>query len=343
MQCLTRAWSNLFENPPKYRYQYIAGFDSLRFLAFFAIFLFHNNHFSEGYWGVDFFFTLSSFLLTFLAFREYKTNGSFSINNFFMRRALRIYPLYYLTVFTSFCIFPLFFEFSLPGQSWKYWFFLSNFDYSDKFFPLQFLWSISVEEQFYLLFMILSPFFLRKIYPVILFFLIVFLVYSLAAITMDLPFYKTLFAQFPLFASGMWLGYRFSNNNLPSWIWSVVFFVAGFSGYLFFSTLLPDIKIVPGKFFFSFVFSGLILAILHLNNSSLFFKLSRLTDFLGRYTYGLYVYSGFVILAFNILFPDDNTLPIFAGKFVTTLIVAIISYHLLEKPFLNLKDKLTKN
>ena len=74
----------------------IAGLNTLRFLAFLSIFLFHTEiSFDYGYLGVDFFFVLSSFLLTFLAYKELDDTNTFSKKNFFMRRVLRIFPLYW--------------------------------------------------------------------------------------------------------------------------------------------------------------------------------------------------------------------------------------------------------
>ena len=74
----------------------IQGLNSLRFFAFLSVFTLHTTTwFTYGGLGVDFFFILSSFLLTYLALNEIETTGRFSRKNFFIRRALRIYPLYF--------------------------------------------------------------------------------------------------------------------------------------------------------------------------------------------------------------------------------------------------------
>ncbi|MDG1475769.1 MAG: acyltransferase, partial [Vicingaceae bacterium] len=142
----------------------IAGLDSLRFFAFLSIFIFHSTELlPKGYLGVDFFFVLSSFLLTYLVFIELQQTNSFSRKKFFIRRSLRIFPLYFLVVIFSLIILPLLTNtnITLPNNKYLYWLFLSNYDFSDSIFALKFLWSIAVEEQFYLIF-ILFGFLFRK-------------------------------------------------------------------------------------------------------------------------------------------------------------------------------------
>src|SRR5574338_101306 len=116
---------------------HLSGLDSLRFFAFLGIYLFHTTEsWSFGYLGIQLFFVLSSFLITMLALKEIHDTGSFSRKNFFIRRALRIYPLYYLVVAVSLLLLPTILNqfgktITLPAESWKYWFFLSNFEQSD--------------------------------------------------------------------------------------------------------------------------------------------------------------------------------------------------------------------
>ncbi len=87
---------------------YFPNLDGLRFFAFFFIFMYHcyfqvavpeeGNYFylaflklwENGDLGVNFFFTLSGFLITYLLLNEEKQNGQFSIKKFYWRRTLRI-------------------------------------------------------------------------------------------------------------------------------------------------------------------------------------------------------------------------------------------------------------
>ena len=60
-----------------------------------------------GGWGVDLFFVLSGFLISNLLFTEYRTNGSIRLGRFFARRALKLYPSFYLliAVTLAYCFF----------------------------------------------------------------------------------------------------------------------------------------------------------------------------------------------------------------------------------------------
>ena len=103
--------------------------DVLRFVAFFAVFLFHTVNFpvafyiqhgvrsvfgiaanaaiAGGRYGVSLFFVLSSYLITDLLIREKEQCGALDVKFFYLRRILRIWPLYYLLISAS-AVFPLF-------------------------------------------------------------------------------------------------------------------------------------------------------------------------------------------------------------------------------------------
>ncbi len=157
---------------------YFSNLDGLRFFCFLAVFLFHSIYsekpeiytsplfrflkdrlFHNGFLGVNFFFVLSGFLITYLLIKEKQLHGKINVPNFWIRRILRIWPLYFACVFLGFVIFPLAKKFS-GGASvetaniWYYLGFINNFDYINKGMPdspgLGVLWSIAIEEQFYL-------------------------------------------------------------------------------------------------------------------------------------------------------------------------------------------------
>ncbi len=145
--------------------------DALRFFAFLCVFFFHASNFiwmdpSKHAWivrirpiggfGVQIFFLLSAFLITELLFRERERTGRIHIASFYMRRILRIWPLYFLVLFGLALL-----NYFVPGtgtdnlHAWLAFTFLSGNWYifrhgwiSSSFDPL---WSISVEEQFYLI------------------------------------------------------------------------------------------------------------------------------------------------------------------------------------------------
>src|SRR5688572_12576703 len=109
---------------------FFPNLDGLRFVCFFMVFLFHisksvTEHylahnvevptffkifsllFQNGNLGVNFFFVLSGFLITFLLIKEKEYTGRIHVGNFYVRRLLRIWPLFYLCVFIGFVIFPM--------------------------------------------------------------------------------------------------------------------------------------------------------------------------------------------------------------------------------------------
>lgn len=133
--------------------------DGLRFLCI-AMVLWHHAQpvrspalqiLDRGFLGVDFFFVLSGFLITTLLLRERDRRGRFSLKNFYIRRALRILPVYGFVV-TALCVYYI----GIKGQTQYleavpfYYLFLSNF-LVEHVPTLSITWSLSVEEQYYLI------------------------------------------------------------------------------------------------------------------------------------------------------------------------------------------------
>ncbi len=156
---------------------YFPNLDGLRFLAFFSVFLFHSFYTTEptvltsklyglaygmtrsGDLGVNFFFVLSGFLITYLLLSERELNGRIAIRAFYMRRVLRIWPLYFVVLVLGFGVLPIlrahFGEHSIHETAQPAYFvlFLANFNnlyYGCQTPALTALWSVCVEEQFYL-------------------------------------------------------------------------------------------------------------------------------------------------------------------------------------------------
>ncbi|AVR43999.1 hypothetical protein C7S20_01255 [Christiangramia fulva] len=317
----------------------ISGLDSLRFLAFLFVFLFHTaSYFSFGFLGVDFFFVLSSFLLTFLALKEIEKTGGFSQRNFFIRRALRIFPLYYLLISLSFLLLPVILGLfkmtvTLPEHPFLFWTFLGNYDRSDFFMPLKFFWSIAVEEQFYLLFLILSLFFRKYLLWII----GGLLTFYLAYIFLDQIFltndYKTVFYHFANFSCGMAGGYLFFKKRNSIKLWLPAFLIL--FPLVFISFQIPSLfNLALSCWFVSLIFVSWKLSFFIKKN-----WLFRCSEYLGKFTYGLYVYSGFVIIFYKKIEIFDSKALTVAAMLVTTFLISFFSYHFFEKHFLHLKKK----
>ena len=161
---------------------YRKDIDGLRALAVLGVIAYHSEILigdkfllSGGFLGVDIFFVISGYLITSIIYRESIINKNFSLLNFYERRARRLLPALLIVLF-----FTLFFVYHLllPVQFVEYlktvissMFFYSNFyfHYTGQAYgqailstkPLLHTWSLSVEEQFYLLYPILFIFFFR--------------------------------------------------------------------------------------------------------------------------------------------------------------------------------------
>lgn len=193
--------------------RHFENLDALRFIAFFSVFCLHMVSFGLYYngedwyqWietslirngdlGVNFFFTLSGFLITNLLIQEKEDDGKINILGFYARRFLRIWPLYFVLIITGFVIIPQFLNaypqfnpFSdyyslIPyDRLWYYLLFLANFDLVNYAYPipvLAILWSISVEEQFYIFWPVLFTLVPRK-----------YMIYALFAVLIGAATYR---------------------------------------------------------------------------------------------------------------------------------------------------------
>lgn len=167
--------------------------DGLRFFCFLSVFFFHSFHtefdfiknsgtytfikkdlFGNGNIGVNFFFVLSGFLITYLLIEEKESRSAIDVKSFWMRRILRIWPLYYFCVFFGFVIFPLLKHYfgQTPNETahpFYYLTFINNFDFIKSGLPdssvLGVLWSIAIEEQFYFVWPVLLFILPVKHYP----------------------------------------------------------------------------------------------------------------------------------------------------------------------------------
>src|SRR5438309_11094523 len=150
--------------------------DALRFFAFLGVFIFHAAPrtmdfydaagyphwlsslliptFGAGAYGVDLFFALSAYLITSLLLRECAATGALDLRGFYLRRILRIWPLY-----LAFVAFAAIFAALVPGQHLPmkyvvgYSLLAGNWIYVFYGLPASFatpLWTVSIEEQFYL-------------------------------------------------------------------------------------------------------------------------------------------------------------------------------------------------
>jgi peptidoglycan/LPS O-acetylase OafA/YrhL len=144
-----------------FKSQQVPALDGIRGIAILLVIIHHQLipiSLSGGFLGVDLFFVLSGFLITRLLLKEFKTSGSISLSNFYARRALRLAPALLLYLLFALILIrilnPQEFlrEVKLVGLSLVYltnWRMAFGWDYSLD--PTAIIWSLSIEEQFYLL------------------------------------------------------------------------------------------------------------------------------------------------------------------------------------------------
>ncbi len=146
------------DHPPT---RYYPALDGLRGLAILLVVVYHNfgfiDYFFFGWIGVDLFFVLSGFLITSILMRMSPTGSS--LRNFYIRRVLRIFPLYYLALIVFLVILPQFgatrpFVEYYTEHQWWLWTYLQNwlfiFKPAGNAGMLHHFWSLAVEEQYYI-------------------------------------------------------------------------------------------------------------------------------------------------------------------------------------------------
>lgn len=165
----------ILASPSQHTAEYRADIDGLRAIAVLSVIIFHAfpRWFSGGFVGVDIFFVISGFLISRIIFRELE-NGVFSFSKFYARRARRIIPALLLVLFVTGVVgwyvltpgeFSQLGKHTLAGAGFfaniAMWSEAGYFDTASDTKPLLHLWSLGVEEQFYIVWPLLLVFFHR--------------------------------------------------------------------------------------------------------------------------------------------------------------------------------------
>lgn len=373
---------------------YFPNLNGVRFIAAFSVLIhhieqvkevfkvpnFYHNHLIKdmGKLGVDLFFVLSGFLITYLLLHEKGRFGHINTRNFYIRRILRIWPLYFLIVILAFFIFPNLPLFVPPNNEIS--FMAHNFYrrlslfllvlpnigfilYNSPYLAAQ-TWSIGVEEQFYYLWpWIIKDFSWKRL-------LITILIFCLGTFSVFYIYYN-------------WVGNTQYANNVPeivrfffSQFRIVTLMTGGACATLVYYQKERVLKLLFRKEVQWFVYAVLLVCLitgvhvksLNLEFYGLFFGYFILNlaanprsivhleyawiSYLGKISYGIYIYqTAFIVasvhliqwtlgkniseLTFNlILYPLSAFL---------TIGVSALSYRYFETPFLNLKHRFSKH
>ena len=147
------------------RVPYLPGLDGMRALAVVAVMLYHANHtwLGGGFLGVEVFFVISGYLITLLLIGEHERNGRVNLGQFWLRRARRLLPAV-LTMMGAMAVYMALFKRQPQGRTrgdflggifyssnWYQIFVGQGYTANEAFVPFRHLWSLAVEEQFYLI------------------------------------------------------------------------------------------------------------------------------------------------------------------------------------------------
>jgi peptidoglycan/LPS O-acetylase OafA/YrhL len=372
---------------------YFPGLNGLRFLAAFVVAICHveqrkmdlgfANFFNHYFFynaaglGVTLFFVLSGFLITYLLLVEKNKCGRISLKSFYIRRILRIWPLYYLIVILACFILPHIPLFDLRGEE------IYNTDFAFRLLMLLLIlpnvlhitgsdvpysgqtWSIGVEEQFYLIW----PFIFQRVkkYYLTLMLLIVLIVllangflyianncftnqqkqYSGAYKTLHfIGEYFTFFRISSMAIGGIGACLLFFNHRLKAVFVNPAAELAAWVALVVLMMLRVKISYVYHEFY-SCLFFVIILnacsgrSVLHnvLEN--------RVINYCGKISYGIYMYHGIVIVVMikffyrylGVSFNWWQTILLDIFVVSGTVFIAALSYRFFESPLIKLKER----
>jgi peptidoglycan/LPS O-acetylase OafA/YrhL len=302
-----------------------------------------------GALGVDLFFALSAYLITELLLREQRSAGRFDIRAFYARRILRIWPLYYFALLVLLPLLGLAMPADkMPVNFWvAFLFFGGNWACAWwNLYPtsLALLWSVSIEEQFYLVWPWMMRTFGSRL-PLCAWGMLAvatmtrcFLIEQGGLIGMDARIWTNTLARLDPIAGGallaLLLGGRIPKHNLRQ---RVMWIASGGLALWIAGSVLKD----PGWIWlatYPLAAAGCV-AILYGSLASENRRAPRVLIYLGKISYGLYVFHVAAIRLVQTARPSLAGPAVLIIAFALTVAMAALSYRYLESPFLRLKNR----
>ena len=365
---------------------FFKNLDALRFVAFLFIFLGHaldtdsnairnsdvygwvkNYVYIFGKTGFSFAFVLSSYINTWVILEERQQAGNFKPWLYYVRRAIRIWPLYFLVLFIGFVILPFVMElmnqpYEEVGNPWYFILFVGNFfliEHGWTHSPIiSVLWSVSVEEQFYIFWPFLLIIFRKREKWLFALLLVVFAITTIHYFGTDVNlWFHTLFLLGDIALGALFAFISFHRNwgfdalknlsrNTIFGIYVVFLFSLLFYNHIFNNQWLPGAaNLIIEKLFYAVILSYFIFEQNFGENS--FFKFGKLKSitYLGVISYGLFCFHEIGLLVghhfLNQTHLQSNIWAFIVLKptiaFAIILPMSHLSWNYFEKPILGLK------
>ena len=375
---------------------YLPELDALRFFAFFGVFVFHLPPTGiwffwsygrlgylgiSGVFGVDLFFTLSGYLLTRLLLRERETTGDINVRAFYVRRTLRIWPLYYFSVGFVLLLWllpasinsapPMILDSFAPMPVRDYFYmaiFLFNFNFANhaltERLPLMFpLWTISLEEQFYAFWPWVARYISRRrlvVVPIVMIATACIVRAISIPLKLDTYVWNNTFTRLDPIAVGILIALAPPLN--PRTALRVVLAIFGI-GCWFFAAYYCELSLQVNTLKISFGYPAVaigsgafLLATIGAKSLRSGSAIARWLTYLGKISYGLYVYNPIArticyVILYRALIPKFGEAgyapwtPWFVFvllAFAINVAMAAVSYRVVEAPFLRLKERFTR-
>lgn len=329
---------------------FVQEINFLRFLSilFVVVYHFFPNFVNKGYLGVDLFFVISGYLISFYIYNEV-TQKKFELKNFYNRRIKRILPavIFLLFVTTFFAliiltkvdlinyskslIYSLFFS-----SNFFFWINGGYFGPNDELKLLLHLWSLGVEEQFYIIFPILFYYLIKKFkninFLTLIISIITFISFSFHLFLTNIGGENPAFFLLPtriwnfgfgILAMLFFVSQKKMHNNLEIFFYITMILI----GFFYHPSFLPENFIIifftffflkkkfPKKFFLDFIIRN------------------KFFQYIGLMSFSLYLWHWPVLVFVKYYFVYDlNTISkIFA--LLVSILLSVFSYHLIELKF----------
>jgi peptidoglycan/LPS O-acetylase OafA/YrhL len=336
----------------------IPALDGLRAIAVFLVIFYHFGFlWVPGGTGVTMFFVLSGFLITWLLLKENEKYGAISLKAFYRRRILRIFPAFYAYWVGLVFLLIIAGKPVLWSQAIASFFYLTNYYdavFGDPNTGFSHTWSLAIEEQFYLLWPFLFFRFRQDLRRMTIFLICViggvwlhrFILYSVFDVD-QAYFYSAFDTRMDSLMVGCLLAVLLKRGMIMSF-WKTL------CSSLFMPLLvlaLLAVSIYCGEVWFhryrdviGFAVEPPLIAVFLVQMISLSsFSALKWIDwpvvrYLGGISYSLYLYQQITLDPVKKLLASMPVLVQWIAAVAVTVIIASISYHVIERPFLRLKD-----